>query len=274
MTGANWPDGDAEARWLAAFLARHGIPAEISVWDDPAVDWASAPLTIIRSAWDYHRKHAAFLAWADRVSDLTRLENPPDVIRWNTHKSYLSRLEAAGIAVIPTVMVEDPDPGRVERVLVERGWSRAMLKPIVGLDGEDVEEVSPTRLPGAGLEGTWLLQPFVPEILTDGEVSVVVIEGAITVAVRKRAAVGEVRVQPRYGGTIEIATVEEEAAAVTAACLDVIGKPLLYARVDVVRYGGRYHVMELELVEPTLYLDEDARSAEAMLAGIRGRLKV
>ena len=122
-TCAAWPELDADGPELVAALAAEGLDADLVAWDNPAADWASYPLVVIRTTWDYWDRHAQFLAWARSVPHLV---NSADVVAWNTDKIYLRRLQAAGIPVVPTVWVA---PGEDFITLTTRSSSSQACRP-------------------------------------------------------------------------------------------------------------------------------------------------
>ncbi len=252
----------------------------MAVWSDPRVTWRGAALTLIRSTWDYPHHLEAFLAWVDATSRVTALHNPPDLVRGNIDKRYLRTLSERGVAVVPTRWVERPDAHTLERVRHETGWDDLVVKPAVGCDGEGVVRVPPHRqgIRPPKRDSSWLVQPFLPSILTDGEVSVVVIDGEPAYAAVKHPASNgaDPRVQERWGGTSGPTPLTPATAASARQAIQAIGapRPPLYARVDLIGHEGRWHVIEVELIEPSLYLFDDASRVDALDLAIRRRLRL
>ena len=142
VTSRELADLTDDDRPLVGALARLGLSAAPAVWDDPAVDWSRARLAVIRSPWDYADRRADFLAWVDSAASLVRVENPPDVLRWNTSKTYLRAMEADGIAIVPTLWLERGFTGDAGRLLRERGWSEAVVKPVVSAGARNTFRVA------------------------------------------------------------------------------------------------------------------------------------
>ena len=262
------PKGDPDTALLARRLRKGGIEATVAVWDDPSVDWAGAPLTVIRSTWDYHLRREDFLEWAASVPGL---QNPIGLVEWNTDKTYIFGL-SAGVPVIPSRILVDPTGREVESCLQEAGWEVAVLKPAVGLDGHGVEKVLPGQVPRRTWEGRWLLQAFAPDVAERGEVSVVLIAGQPTHAVRRLPPPGDFRAQERLGGRVgkeELTPSYGIAAERAVADLD---EAPLYARVDLVEFEGSPTLMELELVEPSLFFEFGPDGLSAMVEAIADRL--
>lgn len=262
-------------------LADQGIDAAVVVWDDAAVRWEDFELVLIRTTWDYTAKHGAFVEWADHVERVSRLHNPAAVVRWNTDKTYLRELEARGVPIVPTHWVERGAATGVARVLDERGWSRGFLKPVVGASAESTMRFDRGDAPRAQAHldelsqsvGV-LVQPYFASVETRGEMSAIFIDGEISHAVRKVPVPGDYRVQDDHGASdepYELSATETDFAhgAVKAAGFD----DLLYARVDfLVDDAEEPRLVELELVEPSLFFRHGARAGAALASAIRRRL--
>jgi glutathione synthase/RimK-type ligase-like ATP-grasp enzyme len=241
-----------------------------------AHDWSRADLVVIRSTWDYHRHLDEFEGALARIAARSRLENPLPVVRWNARKTYLRDLEARGVPVVPTTFCESGLPADLDAVAASLGVDEIVAKPIVGASAEDTFLIRP----GAGdlalvrhrLAGRpCMVQPLVAEVMADGEISVVFIGGAVSHAVRKLPREGDFRSQEEHGATVS--RIEPDGAIVDVAgrALACASAPTLYGRVDlVVDAAGVPRVMELELIEPSLYLrmdpDAPARLARAIAA--------
>lgn len=256
-TCAELPEPDPDAEALARALADAGLSARLLAWDDPAAPFADARVTVLRSTWNYLHHVDDFLAWAARVGD--RLLNPLAIVRWNHHKAYLHDLVVLGVPVVPTVLAVRGDGRTLPQHLAAKGWSRAVAKPAVSAGSFETRVVD-----RGGAHDAWfreavgardmLVQPYVASVDTHGERSLVWIDGEVTHAIRK---------SPRFAGGGErvseaaVPVGDDERAfadrAVDAARRRTGARPL-YARVDVVRdEGGALRVMELELIEPSLF---------------------
>lgn len=264
---------------LLGELWRLGIRAEPAVWDDPAVDWKRFDAAVIRSTWDYHLSQAAFAAWLSRLEALgVALWNPSPVIRANADKSYLRELEAAGVLTPPTAWIMKESRADLESLLESRGWDEAVVKPVISAGAYRTHRVKRGREGGqAALDevlahSAAMVQPFLPEIAEEGEWSFVFLGGEFSHAVLKTPARGDFRVQEEHGGK----TVRREPSpALLAQARDALiagPRPCLYARVDGVRRGGDLLVIELELIEPSLYLSHAPGSAKKFAEAIKERL--
>ncbi len=259
---------------LAAELERAGATVVAAPWDavTPAVDDPGA--VCLRSTWDYHRRWTEFRAWiAAFAGQDGGLWNPAQTVLWNADKVYLRDLKEAGIALPRTRWFEPGERPDCEAVLREWRSTRAVLKPRISATAFGTYLVSAERTMSdedwAPLETSGgLLQAFVPEVESRGEISLVYLDGGFSHAVRKRPAGGDFRVQGDFGGTWEAVPPSKSVRAFGDAVLAAITRPWLYARVDLVEAERGPVLMELELIEPDLFLTPAgaARLAAALLA--------
>ena len=217
-------------------------------------------MTVLRSPWDYIEHHAAFLRWAEQVSSVSALWNPLALVRWNTHKSYLLDLRERGAPIVPTVVLLGGSAASLDGICDAQGWNAMVVKPAVASGGKGAQRAevgdpaAQDHLDELLTHGDTLVQQYVPAVASEGEWSVVLVNGRVSHALRKRAAAGDYRVQEEWGGTTE--RVEPSASLVelaTRVC-EVLPTPSLYARIDVVSIAGHWHVMEVEVTEPSLWL--------------------
>jgi len=242
------PEPDIDEEPLAQALARAGIEAKLVAWDDPTIDWDQPIPTLLRSTWNYALDVGRFLAWVDRASAAAPLWNPPHVVRANVHKRYLLELQARGVPIVPTTMARPGEP-------VAMPYSKFVIKPEVGAGSLDTRVFEPgdpeaaTHLKRLLSRGFALIQPYVPSVDEYGERSVICIDGELTHAIRK---------SPRFAGDAESIEgpfpIAEDERAVAEAALAPFAASIMYGRVDLARdASGQPMVMELELVEPSLF---------------------
>jgi glutathione synthase/RimK-type ligase-like ATP-grasp enzyme len=272
-TCAEHPDLPEGERSLLGALRELGVRAEPAIWDSPSVDWASFEAVILRAAWDYHLKREAFLRWLERLEAAgVPLWNPAPVVRANMEKTYLRALEEAGVPVVPTAWIARGDGRSLDEVLSERGWTRAVVKPVISASSFLTRRVArgepggQTALDEVLAHSGAMVQPYLPEIEAEGEWSFIFLDGDFSHAVLKTPARGDFRVQSEHGGAAVRREPPPELLAQAAAVAALGARDVLYARVDGVRRGGGLLLVELELVEPFLYLDE-APGAAGRLAG-------
>jgi glutathione synthase/RimK-type ligase-like ATP-grasp enzyme len=258
----------AETRPLVEALTAAGVDATTHPWDDESVAWGEADLVAVRTTWDYTARREEFLAWAARVADATLLQNPLEVLRWNSHKAYLVELADAGVPVVPTTLV--PRGGPTPAL----GSGSLVVKPAVSAGGRSTHlgtaDALGVILAELVADHDTLVQPAVESIGRDGEVSLVRLGDRWSHAVRKVPAPGGFLVHERHGGHLEDHTPTPRETAVAEAALALAPAPVHAARVDLVRVDDEPVVMELELIEPELFLRRapaaPARLAAALLA--------
>lgn len=291
-TCAALPDGDEDATQLVGALAAAGVAARSAVWNDPAVDWSDA-LVVIRSTWDYTADRAAFLRWAASVP---RVTNPATVLSWNTDKSYLRDLAAAGVPSVPSAFVA---PG--ERATLAH--APVVIKPSIGAGSRGVGRFGAgqsaaahthvARLHAAGR--TALIQPYLDAVEAEGETALVYFNGVFSHAIRKAAMLStdtaragsarpplpehtarplesrELYVTERITAREPSAAEHAVGAAALAAVRDRFGADQLYARVDLLPSPDGPVLVELELTEPSLFLRHGAGATDAFAAAIAAR---
>ena len=271
-----------EDRLLGEALARQGVTAVRRDWADPEVDWSKFSAAVFRTTWDYFDRFDSFVAWLDRVQKQTRLLNPPALVRWNLDKHYLAELQAAGVPVVRTVFIERGEPIDLCACLDEQGWDEVVVKPTVSgaarhtyRVGRDDAQQFQSRLQTLVAQQAMMIQPFVADVVERGEVTLVFFGDRYTHAILKRPAPGDFRVQDDHGGTVHAYTpTADEVEFARAAILACPSLPA-YGRVDLVRdETGAPAVMELELVEPELWLRMHPPAAELMAASLLANLTV
>jgi hypothetical protein len=266
------PRPDPDEPLLLEALQEAGLTARVVAWDDPSVDWSAGRVTVIRSTWDYYRNLEDFLAWLERVSQVTELWNPVEVVRWNHHKGYLLELAGAGIPVVPTDLIERGSNRGLADICQQRGWEGVVVKPAVSagswethvIDRAEAGEETLRRLVD---ERDVLVQPHLDAFADPGERSVIWIDGEYTHEIRKR---------PRFDGDDQSVEgplpVEPAHRQLGDRVLDRVDGELLYARVDLVEDdAGEPMLTELEVIEPSLFLEASKEALDRLTAAV-GRL--
>jgi glutathione synthase/RimK-type ligase-like ATP-grasp enzyme len=268
-TCADYPELKGDDELLCEALRRRGLEAKSVVWDGGEADWGRFDLCLVRSTWDYHDKYTEFITWTRQVEAVAALHNPAALVAWNSDKRYLRELAEAGVPTVPTLWVERGLDLDLADELASRGWDEAVVKPVVDLGGKNLHRVRAGEAQDAlavVLERQEaMVQPFLPSLEAEGELSLIYLEGNFSHAVRKRPAAGDFRVQSIWGGTVAAAEAESEHLAVAERALAQLNEPPLYARVDLVRdLKGNPALIELELIEPNLYLSTNPAAAERL----------
>jgi glutathione synthase/RimK-type ligase-like ATP-grasp enzyme len=265
---------------VQAALERRGVAVTGLAWNGDDQRFADFDAVIFRSNWDYHHSLDAFIAWLDRL-DATGVPvwNPTRLVRWNLSKRYLLELAGAGVPTVPTVVLEGDAAAQLPRVLAQRGWTSAIVKPIVSAsahgttlirDGHAAPVVA--ALADGSMRQPVLVQPFVEEIVTRGEWSVVFIDGAVTHTVLKRPGPGDFRVQPSHGGSAEALAAPADVLAAAHRAVAALPVPPLYARIDGVQTREGFAVMEVEVHEPGLAFTLAPSAADQFAEAIVRRL--
>jgi glutathione synthase/RimK-type ligase-like ATP-grasp enzyme len=282
-TAATAPDINPDDAKTVELLRAAGAAVSAAAWNDPAVDWARFDVVVIRSTWDYHTFYADFLAWLARLEQLNvRTINPVPLLRWNSDKPYLLQLPRLGVETAPTEVVSaralgaalDSMPGRdivIKPTVSASAWCTVRGRAD-GIDLRDSIAALPTHL-------DYLVQPFVPEVASEGEWSLLFFDGVYSHAVLKRPARGDYRVQLEFGGDREFIEPDETTIAAASGAISAVQslgfeRPV-YARIDGVRSGGRFLIMEVEMIEPFLFLSgavaASQRFADAIFAAVKRR---
>ncbi|MGL4745350.1 MAG: ATP-grasp domain-containing protein [Dermatophilaceae bacterium] len=269
-TGAARGRDDDEPLALTA-LRDKGVEASVVDWDDPVVDWAAFDRVVLRSTWDYAERLPAFLDWLERVGRVTDVRNPTPMVRWSLDKHYLAELAGAGIPIISTTFVE---PGEAD-IPVPLLDGHVVVKPAIGAGSRDAASYGPdddaaarahvSRLHTAGR--TALVQPLLASVAEHGEWPLVFLGGRYSHTANKRVTLPRANeVADLFAAeTVTPATADTAQIELAQAAVDLVvrrfGTPT-YARVDLVRDDdGRPCLLELELVEPSLFLGEGGPAA-------------
>jgi glutathione synthase/RimK-type ligase-like ATP-grasp enzyme len=262
---------------LTAEILREGKnEVEFVSWDDPLADWASFDAVILRSTWDYHKRTTEFTDWLGELDNANvNLWNRYNTVRWNMNKGYLEDLAKQGNRVPQTRFVAQGSAAQLQD-LVDPEWPGAVLKPTVSASADDtyrfwVEGADELQgnFEGIVAEKSVIVQEFMPEIQAEGEWSLIFFNKQYSHAVLKQPSPDDFRVQLQFGGEQTSAQPPLHLIEQATNILNHIDESLLYARVDGVNRGGTFILMELELIEPYLFLEYDGdaarRFAEAIL---------
>ncbi len=262
---------------LVEYLTAQGLHLTPEVWDNPAVDWTQYDLALFKSPWDYFDKFTAFTAWLNQVEALgLRTLNPLSTIRWNADKKYLLEIAAAGLPVVPTQLLPRSQPVALETYFTRFGTEKIIVKPSVSGGAKNTLVVKridvPTVLPTIQnllADEDYLVQPFMPQVQQEGEWSFLFFNGQYSHTVLKSAKAGDFRVQHFFGGTIQPKPAPTHLLPQAQKFVDQFAPGCLYARVDGVDVHGELQLMELELVEPFLFLHTHAPALENYYRGLK-----
>jgi len=262
---------------LQQALIAAGTHAELVDWDDATLDWSRYSAALLRSTWDYTQRLPEFLAWAEHTAEITRLLNPLNAVRWNTDKHYLHDLAAAGVPVVPSFFIE---PGQPADALPEH--AEFVIKPAVGAGSRDAQRYVRSERAAAIIHAQRLLdanrsvlvQPYLEAVDQHGESALLYFNGRYSHSIRKGALLkrGEAATRALFAAehiSARSADADERALAEqTLAAIPFI-RPLLYARIDMIRDAeNKPCILELELTEPSLYFAFDEGSVQRFAAAI------
>ena len=266
-TSAEHPRLTPDDMLAVQILAARGVQVLPVLWDAHDTDWSSFDCVVIRSTWDYHHRPGEFRDWIEAMRrEPVPVWNSPDTILWNMNKMYLRDLAGKGTHVIPTAWRERGSATALGDLLMEQGWQEAVVKPCISAtayqtwrtSGAPEDEERFAQMIG---DGDVMVQKFIPEITTRGEWSLVYFGGEFSHAVRKYPAQGDFRVQKEFGGRAVQARPGTDMIRQGRAVIGNSPGDSLYARVDGIEVSGELHVMELELIEPALFLASHPQSA-------------
>jgi len=266
---------EPEVHVAADALRAAGVSTDVVSWDEDR-DWGAYELVVVRTPWDYFDRVTQFLDWAARVERETSLVNPADVLRWNSHKGYLAEFTAKSVPTVPTRLVPGPSTDVADQIR-EVPWEEIVVKPAVdggarhawrGLrDDPSLSRVA-ERLTD---HGDVVVQPFVPAIV-DGERSLVFLGGRFSHAVRKVPKAGDYRSQRHLGGREVDHEPDSAELQVALAAMAAAPGRLTYARVDLVDWEGAPVLIELEVIEPDLFLRDVPERVDRFVEVVRDEL--
>lgn len=269
VTGSFMPKPDPETHLVVDALAQLGLQAEIVSWD-ANIDWARFSLVVVRTPWDYFQHLDKFLAWLKQVDAVTRLTNPRRLITWNCHKGYLRQLAEAGLPTVPTIWLERNCPNPAELLAADdyfRQWDDIVVKPAISIGAINILRTQPSspafieHLHQLLATDDVLIQPFLPSIVRSGEVSLIFFGGNFSHAVRKVPCAGDYRVQDLYGGSVQPYAASQREISLSQDALEALPVASSYARVDLVPHDDHWVIMEVEMIEPELFLAADPSAA-------------
>ena len=280
------PDPDYPEAWDWAFdaeadaLRKRGATVDPVPWTG-ATDLSGYDLVLPLVVWGYHLQYADWVAFLDRIdAEGLPVVNPPELLRWNSDKVYLTELAANGVPTVQTIEVEHLTEAELAAAAGKFGTPELVVKPPVSASATGTHRIRVgDEIPASERGQRMMIQPFLPSIATEGEYAVILFDGIYSHTVVKRPKIGDFRVQPHLGGSTEPCEPPTGAVDLAKAALGAAPVSATYARVDIVRgVDGKLLIMELELIEPALFLDvaphgEDAFADSVLAAADRARAR-
>jgi glutathione synthase/RimK-type ligase-like ATP-grasp enzyme len=264
---------------LLPLLQSKGLDITSEIWDDPKVDWAKYDVAVLKTPWDYHQKFEQFNRWLDHLeSSNLRLFNDYRVVRWNMDKHYLQEIEQSGFEIIPSVFLSKGWKEELAPLFERLATDKLIIKPCVSGGSKDtliLNKATANKDIDSVVEllekGDFIIQPMMSQI-QEGEWSFIFFGGKYSHTIIKKPREGDFRVQQMFGGTIETVSPDQIYIDVAERYISRYAKDSLYARVDGLIVDGRFMLMELELVEPFLYLSYHPDAVEKYYTALKEKL--
>ena len=262
---------------LEPAFAAHGLDLQVIDWEAPLEAFGEVELVMLGTAWNYQDKAEAFLVRLEALAARgITVCNSPEAVHWNATKTYLRELAEGGAATVPTLWRSDVARAELEEAFDHFDCDRLVVKRQVGAGALDQELIDRNALPPRD----WrfghraMIQPFLPAIRDEGELSFIFIDGELSHALRKLPGKGDYRIQSLYGGTESVHVPASDEAAAARAIVEALpfDRPL-YARIDMLRgESGALMVMEAELIEPYLYPEQGPDLGDRLARAIAKRV--
>ena len=278
--GAYDTDTVDEDQILSSILSKLGIDHEIQIWSDPEVDWSRFSHLLLKSPWDYFDYYPEFLKWIEKIKGLgIPVLNDLDTVTWNSSKEYLLEIEQAGFPVISGMILPQGSVPDLQEIQKKVNAETIVVKPLVSGGAKNTLKIPVSKwsefkekVIQLVQEEDFLVQPFISEVAEVGEYSLIFFNRKFSHAVLKTPAKADFRVQHYFGGTIQEI---EPSQAMLDSCqklMDRYGTETFYGRVDGVEIDGVFHLMELELIEPYLFLALSEKAIPNYTTALKERL--
>jgi glutathione synthase/RimK-type ligase-like ATP-grasp enzyme len=257
------PDPGYREPWQWAYDLEAGVLEDCGVtvdpvpWTDPG-DLSGYDLILPLVAWGYHHQYGPWLRLLNRFdAEELPVANPPGLLWWNSDKTYLTQLAAKGVPTVATIEIEKLDQAGLAAAAERFGTAELVVKPPVSASAAGTHRIrAGEAIPAPELGRRMMIQPFVSSIASEGEYALILFDGDYSHTVVKRPKSGDFRVQPHLGGVTLPAAPPPGAIELAQQALAAAPVTATYARVDVIRdHDGALSIMELELIEPALFLD-------------------
>ena len=261
-----------EDKILQDALEKKGLRVCRKDWSDTDFDWNSTKHSIFRTTWDYFERFDEFFSWIQKTKIKTNLINSSKIINWNIDKHYLRDLAKNGVNIIPSLFIKKETKVTLSELFEKTRWTEAVIKPTISGAARHTYRINPKNCKDYEYifqclikEESMLFQEFMKSIIFNGEISLIMIGGEHTHAVKKIAKKDDFRVQDDHGGTVEKHTATNQEICFAKKCLEASPFKPIYARVDIV-YDNKNQpcLVELELIEPELWFRKNPKSANRL----------
>ena len=255
-------------------LRRLGWDARPISWHRRDIDWNQFDAVIIRSTWDYQKTPRQFIAVLEEIDrSSARLENSLALVKWNINKTYLQDLEKRDVEIVPTLWRQSMGPDEMQFFFSDLQTEEIIIKPLVSANADDTFRIRPDaidrylpELITLFQQRNFMVQPFMQAVVDEGEFSLFFFGGKYSHTILKTPKPSDFRVQEEHGGVLRSVEPDPSLLAQARGALHAITPRPLYARIDLVRTASSFAVMEIELIEPSLYFNMDAESPQRFAA--------
>ncbi len=262
-------DFEAYDHLLDQPLKTLGWQTELVSWRKDGVCWDNYDVVLIRTPWDYQEDATLFLNVLQQIEDSTAiLENNIDIVRWNINKNYLQELQSSGVTIVPTLFLTQFNSADVAGYFEHFNVDQIVLKPNVSANADNTFWLTKqnykdftTELSKAFERREFMAQPFIESVITEGEFSCFYFDGVYSHSILKTPKNGDFRVQEEHGGRLTLIEPESKLKQQASHAIKQLNEIPMYARVDFVRLGDEFAMMEAELIEPSLYFNMDENAA-------------
>jgi hypothetical protein len=276
VTCSTKPDFAVDDLTAVRLLEKSGASVRAIPWDQEFSEWKSFDKVVLRSCWNYHLHPEKFLLWLKKMADeKVNLFNSVKTVTWNLHKSYLRDLQLQNVLIPETVFLKRNEVCDLLELMRKNDWSKAVIKPAISATAHNTfltstEEASSHQLKFEFLlrESDLLVQGFISEVQQEGEWSLLFFNKKFSHAVLKKPTQSDFRVQNDFGGSVHYNKVPGFAVGQAQNILELVDDGLLYTRVDGIITNGKFMLMELELIEPVLFLEANPEATAAFVNGI------
>ena len=259
-----------EDKLLLDALCNLGFSAKRISWSSKKFDWSKTKFAIFRTTWDYFERYGEFLKWIKSTSLKTKFINPYNQVIWNLDKSYLGYFKKRGVNIVPSFFVDKKTS--LESILNLKKWEDVVIKPVISAAAWNTHRIKKKSVKNKeelfmSLQNSqkMVVQEFQKNILSQGEISMIVIGGKVTHSVLKRAKDGDYRVQDDYGGTVGLYKPSADEVRFSELVVSMCSPIPVYARVDIIRDNkNKLALSELELIEPELWFRFNPDSANLL----------
>jgi len=261
-------------------MRKIGWKAEEISWRNENVNWNDYDSVIVRSTWDYQNDSEKFISVLEKIYGVSHLENDLDLMKWNMNKNYLFDLEQKGIKIVDTIWEKNFNTKLAHEYFEKLDTDEIIIKPNISANADNTFRLTIEKL-NQNLKllekifavREFMVQPFLKSIIDEGEYSLFFFNGMFSHSVLKKPKENDFRVQEEHGGNIQPFKVSSELILIAENIIKKLSTIPLYGRVDLVRTKeNKFALIELELIEPSLYLNKDTQAPVKFVKAFEERI--